>query len=146
MQTIIALDVGEKRVGIALLNLNNGVVLPLKTVSRASNQALIEILRLIDEKDISTVVAGMPYGEKGEQTEQCEDVRKFCRRLERRTSVPVVFMDEYSSSNEAAERLKQAGISTRKMKERGLIDPASAALILEDYMHSLKNKRAQERE
>lgn len=92
---------------------------------RESNKALNNILALLIEKDVQTLVAGLPLGTKQQKTAQCEDIEKFCRRIERRAPLKVHYVDEYLSSVEAEEQS-----SSRKKP----IDDIAAEIILRRFL------------
>lgn len=130
-QLILALDVGTVRVGTAL---SSGILAqPHQTFERAQGVAEKEILSLIAERQIEILVVGLPLGDNGERTRQCDDVERFVRRLTRRAKVSIVFVDEYASSATAAERLRESGRG-RKSVASGTLDAGAAAVILQDYL------------
>ncbi|MDZ4786384.1 MAG: Holliday junction resolvase RuvX [bacterium] len=139
MSVILSLDVGTKRVGLALTNEEGEFPFPFKTYNRAAGEAESKILLLLEQRGIELVVVGLPLNVKGDKTEQCKDVEKFCRRLSKRSKIKIEFVDEHLSSEEAKERLTEAKggrISVSDLKAS--IDAAAAAVILEYY---LKQKR-----
>ena len=135
MSRIIALDVGDKRVGVALSDEGLTLSSPLQTFERANGNAEKEILNLIKSHNIQTVVVGIPLSDNGEENAQCEKVKTFSRRLEKRAKINMVYLDEYGSSVEAERRLK---LARGRVIEKSLIDAASAAIILQEYLHSMK--------
>lgn len=140
MSVILGLDIGTKRVGTAISDGSELLATPQQSYERAQSRAEKEICALIEERGIKTVVVGMPYGEKGESTEQCKDVEKFCRRLARRTTAEIIFVDEYGSSVEAEGRLRGKKSAGRALKDRGIVDAAAAAVILQEYLDSRKSR------
>lgn len=131
----IGLDVGDKNVGTALADSQAAVAVAYKTFSRAKGVAEQEILKLIKENGIATVVAGLPLSEDGSKNEQCSKVENFCTRIKKRSGVEVVYIDEYLTSVEAEERLRNAGLKTSRGKKVA-IDALSAAIILQLYLDS----------
>jgi putative Holliday junction resolvase len=125
----LGIDVGQARVGIAILSAT--LPTPLCTVQRAAGKAEKRVIELLSEYKISKIVVGLPLNEDGTESAQCDDVRRFARRIERRTGALIVFIDEYSSSLEAEERLYARGVSR---PERAEIDALAAAIILERYL------------
>jgi putative holliday junction resolvase len=133
-QIILGLDVGDKRVGVAMSRSLSGPVFALPTLLRAQGNAEQEILSLIEKHKATTLVVGLPLGENGEATKQSDKVRSFCRRLERRAAVNIVFVDEYLSSAEALEELNLNRADEIEARRKGLIDAAAACRILEAYL------------
>ncbi len=134
---ILGLDVGDKRVGLALSDEKEKFSYPQGTLLRAGGKAEKEILRLIEDKQIKTLVVGMPLGEHHESNEQCKKIESFARRISKRSQVKLKFVDEYGTSEEAMELLRNRGMREKKMKEKGVIDALSASIILQTYIDSL---------
>lgn len=140
---ILGLDIGDSRVGVASSEDNSGVATPLVTLERANGVAEKELLRLIAAHSIKTLVAGLPLSEDGKRSPQCESVEKFCRRIMKRASVEVLYLDEYGSTSEAEERFRESreGRSRKKSAEerhKGVIDALAAAIILQSYLDAQK--------
>ena len=126
---LIALDIGEKRIGVAASDGIVQIARPLETVVVDGNE-LGRILAIIREEKVEEVVIGYPRNQSGEPTQQTSFVEAFKQRLEEAIQVPVVFQDESLTSVLAEERLK----STAKPYEKDDIDKLAAALILQDYL------------
>ena len=138
MAILLALDVGEVRVGTATADSTTGIAFSGETFLRAEGEAEREILRIITEKEVKTMVVGLPLGPDGTKNKQCSNIENFCRRIKRRIKVEIVYSDEYLSSQEADEIL-----GTRKgSRKTGKRDAVAAALILQGYLDSLKAKVA----
>jgi putative Holliday junction resolvase len=127
--TIVALDIGSKRVGVALTPSDVIVPVPVGVWERASAEK--QLLSLITERGISIVVVGLPLDRDGNETPQSEKVRKFCARiLKRAAKITIVYVDEYLTSEEA----KNSGGDLR------YIDALAALEILKNYLKEpLKN-------
>jgi putative Holliday junction resolvase len=121
---ILGLDVGDKRVGVAVARRPSLIPTQLCTLPR--KEAEKEILRIVKEEGVDTIVIGVPLSESNSDTEQALSIRRFAARLFKRSHVKIEFVDEYNSSAEAGERLKIAG---------GSIDAISAQIILERYLN-----------
>ena len=121
---LLGLDVGDKRVGVALGWRSPSFARPAGMFLRNQGQAEDEILKLIEIRGISEVVVGLPLSDDGSENEQCERVRNFCRRLERRTSAKLHFIDEYGTSQESLDRLALGGRTERAVRREGRIDSA----------------------
>ncbi|MBN8549185.1 MAG: Holliday junction resolvase RuvX [Deltaproteobacteria bacterium] len=134
MTVLLALDVGDKRVGIAMAGAGSSMATPHSTVERAAGRAEREILALIKQHKIERMVVGLPLSDDGQKNEQCLKVERFCRRLQKRVQVDIQFVDEYASSYEAEEKLRSAGVSGRQLKKDGFLDAASAAVILQSFL------------
>lgn len=134
MSRILGLDVGDVRVGTALSDEHGTFAFPHKVLRRARGEAEAQLIQLIAEHGISTVVVGIPLTADGGATPQSAKVENFCRRLQRRTNIEVVYIDEYLSSQAAADRLAEAGKARHDIEE---IDAQAAAIILQEYLDRL---------
>lgn len=125
---VISLDIGTVRVGCAVADDSIRIPFPVAVWPRAKYRAEQEILRLIDERKAELLVAGLPLGPDGERTAICDSIESFVRRLAKRSPIKIVYVDESFSSQEASQRLAQAGGDTSKD-----VDALAACLILERY-------------
>jgi putative holliday junction resolvase len=130
LSKILAIDVGARRVGVA--SAPQGVVIPEKVLSRANGEAERVLRSLIKERGIEIVVAGLPLSDDNTENEQTGRVKTFCRRLERRTGVEIVFEDEYLTSVEAEELLHQTSVRGRRAIQA--LDAVAASIILQRYL------------
>ena len=126
----MALDVGTKRIGIALSDYLHVIAIPLTTISRTPEQDAIEsILKIANENNVKTIIVGLPInmdGTKGFQAQDCIDFsQKIC-------GFDIIYEDERLTSEEAENRLRARKVDFRKNK--GLVDMESAAVILEQYL------------
>ena len=136
---ILALDVGDIRIGTALSDEQEKFAYPLETFERTKGLAEQRIIDIIKEKRISTLVVGLPLGEHGERNNQCNKIESFVRRLNRRCpNVKIEFVDEYGTSEEAMEQLRTTGRSEKQIKEKKVLDSVSASIILKIYIDSRK--------
>ncbi|HEY4691547.1 MAG TPA: Holliday junction resolvase RuvX [Anaerolineae bacterium] len=133
MARVLALDIGEKRIGVAVSDESQRLARPLATIVRASKREdFEEVARLIAEYDAERLIVGLPKTLRGEEGPQAQRVRRYADALSAAISVPVFFQDERYTSVEAEERLKEA---PRKRRAKGAIDAAAAAIILQDYLN-----------
>lgn len=127
MTSLLSLDVGSKRIGVAVAESGVPIAIPLTTIEVKGDE--IEIIAdLIKERNVEKVVIGYPRNQSGDPTEQTGVSEAFAERLREYTSV--VFQDESLTSVTAEERLKTSG----KPYEKGDIDALAAAIILQDYL------------
>jgi putative Holliday junction resolvase len=128
-ETLLCLDVGAVRIGVARANVIARIAEPLKTVT--NDDVVVNTLKeIIDEVEAKTVVVGLPQNRNQEDTEQTRFVRDFIARLQATVSVEFVFQDEAESSIKAEAILKQRG----KPYAKEDIDAEAATLILQDYI------------
>jgi putative Holliday junction resolvase len=135
----VGLDVGEKRIGIAVSDVTGtlarpvGVLRPSGLEIDALDVVSNEIARLAGEEDgVGGIVVGLPRRLDGSPTAMTPRVAQFARQLESKTSLPVALQDERLSSREAESRLALRDKDWRSRKAR--LDAAAAAVILQDYL------------
>jgi putative Holliday junction resolvase len=137
---VLGVDVGGRRVGLAISDATRTLARPLATLTigttggtDAVDQVATTINRLVAEDDgLSAVVVGMPRHLDGTPSDQTIRVAGFVARLRARCPVPVVEQDERLSSRDAESRLAVRERDWRKRKAR--LDAAAAAVILQDYL------------
>ena len=130
MYKVMALDIGTKRIGVALsdylLVLANGH----SCISRQpENKAIEEILKIAKENNVQKIVVGVPLNMDGTQGAQAEDCKNFASNI---TEYEIIYEDERLTSETAEENLKEKKIDFRNNK--GLVDIESACIILEQYL------------
>jgi len=130
---ILALDLGQRRVGVALSDPDGIMAHPLVQLEPRGRRDLVaSVAKLVEEHGAGRVVAGIPLlpdAARGEQARRAEGVIRALREV---LKVPVVEWDERFSTQEAAEALRDAGVKPRQRKER--LDKAAAAIILQAYL------------
>jgi putative Holliday junction resolvase len=132
MGRILAVDLGTKRVGLAVTDPLQIVVSPLETIPYRSRQQLVERLtRLVCDRDVETVVIGLPLGTDGREGEGCRRSRNVARDLEA-GGIRTVLWDERLSTRRAEEILRAAGTSRKHVPRR--LDRVAAAVILREYL------------
>jgi putative holliday junction resolvase len=135
---ILAVDVGARRVGLAISDASRTLARPLETLTVANEaDAVDRVARRIEELDqedegIAIIVVGMPSSLDGTPTPQTAQVLAFIARLKSRTAVPIATEDERLTSREAESRLARREKDWRKRKAR--LDAAAAAVFLQDYL------------
>jgi len=134
----MGIDVGERRIGLAISDATRTLARPLKTlavvnVEEGLRSVVAEIARLTNEDDsLSTIVVGLPVRLDGSPSEQTSRVADFVSTLRESTPLPIVTVDERLSSVEAESRMS---IGTKDWRERKKkLDAAAAAVILQDYL------------
>lgn len=139
---ILALDVGEKRIGVALSDESELLASPRGVIQRRSTaQALEAVARAVEETSAGLVVVGLPISFDGQLHAQARRIQGFAGRLRARLRVPVVFADETLSSVRAEEQLRAAGVRPERIRER--LDAAAAAVILQEYLDQQRSARRQ---
>lgn len=133
----LGIDVGRRRVGLAITDPTGTLARPLRTLVVGPLGAVVqvadEIRRLSEEDDgLAAIVVGVPVALDGAPTAQTVHVQAFVEALKARTSLPIAVADERLTSREAESRLALRERDWRKRKQR--LDAAAAAIILQDYL------------
>ena len=137
MGRMLALDIGEKRIGVAVSDETGTLARPLTTLTRASQREDCErIARLVTEQNVERVIAGYPRSLSGDEGLQAQRVRRYAQALAATLPVPVELWDERYTTVEASERLLEAKPGRRRSRDRGQLDAAAAAIILQDYLEA----------
>lgn len=128
---LLALDIGEKKVGVAKSDENQIVVSPLPYIE-IGHRLLGDLGKIIKEEEINKVVLGLPRHQSGDVAVFAEQIKEFAKVIEHEYNVLVEFEDESGTTIEATRRLKEAGKTESEIKE--LVDSESACVILESYL------------
>ncbi len=130
----LALDVGNKRIGVAGCDGTGLIATGIMTIERSNwEQDIAIIQQLIADRAVSVLVLGLPYTLAGELGAQARLVQKFGRRLAKAVDLPVEYIDERLTSVAAEQLMVDAGQSPRT--DKGMIDRKAAALILQDWLN-----------
>jgi putative Holliday junction resolvase len=131
LEYVMALDVGEKRIGVAIASTIAKIAHPDRTLSN-DESVWLHLQAIIDENAISKIIIGLPRNMSGEETQQSNVIRDFADDLRKHIALPVQFQDESVTSIAAEEILQKKG----KPYDKADIDAQSAVLILDDYLRS----------
>jgi putative pre-16S rRNA nuclease len=134
---VLAIDVGKRRVGLAISDPTGTLARPLATLTvepgDAVDRVVHEIAQLASEDDgVSEIVVGMPVRLDGSAGEQTVHVTAFVAALQKRTAIPIRTADERLTSREAESRLAVTERDWRKRKKT--LDAAAAAIFLQEYL------------
>jgi putative Holliday junction resolvase len=132
---ILALDLGKKRIGMAVSDELGITAQGLPTLERRNKRADFAALAVvIREKNIGQIVLGLPLRMSGEEGTQAEWVRTFADELQRQVGLPVNLRDERWTSKQAERVLVGSGV--RHEDRKPAIDRLSAVILLQDYLDS----------
>jgi len=139
---VMAVDYGRRRIGIALSDASATLATPLSTLQRRAGKRppLARLLELAVQHRVRLIVVGLPLEPGGRETEWTAEVRAFAKRLSDRGRLPVQFHDERYSSVEAEARIRSAGLPKKKREDKGRVDAAAAAIILQDWLDANPNR------
>ena len=133
MGRFLAIDFGEKRVGLALSDPTKIIAKPFKTISYTNQDDLLnKISLIIEQKNVEKIILGLPIGLKGQQTAQTNRVFEFYNLIKDKNDIQIVTEDERLSSVSAKKSLVLQNIKTGHNK--ALIDETAAAIFLQLYL------------
>lgn len=127
---LICLDVGEKRIGVAVGDISVRIAVPFETIEVDGNE-VEAIAKIVLQEEAKVLVIGYPRNQSGEPTAQTDFVEKFASKLSD-LDVNVVFQDESLTSVIAEQQL----IAYNRPYSKGDIDAQAAAIILQDYIEA----------
>ncbi len=140
MGRVMALDVGDRRIGVALSDPTGILASPATIIERVTDDGAIDaILKIADEKDVSLMLAGLPMAMDGGIGQQAVKVQDFVERLGAKTSVPVEYRDERLTTVEAVRLRREGGGKKPNRKTR--YDAMAAAVILQEYLDEKAGSR-----
>lgn len=138
MGRIVAIDFGEKRIGLATSDLSKQIAFPFTTILAEKTFELTaqSILKALKEKlPIETFVIGLPLHLDGNPSPMSEKAKAFGEVLGKISSIPIVYYDERLSSKQVENRLKEQQFNRKKRAEAS--DVLAAQLILESYLNRI---------
>ena len=135
---ILALDVGKKRIGLAISDELGITAQGLDTLQRSRIREDLEKLRAIArDRNVATLLVGRPLHMSGSESRQSEYTKEFAERLSDVCGLPIVYWDERLTSVEAERVLRTAGASLETRKQA--VDQLAVVLLLESYLSRLEN-------
>ena len=131
----MGLDVGDKRIGVALSDEGALIASPRETLERRGNRKdIARLLELAELEEVGELVVGMPLSLDGTEGPQAEKVTRFITALRAETDIPVTTWDERLTTVGAERALLEGDVSRAKRKQK--VDRVAAALILQGYLDS----------
>jgi putative Holliday junction resolvase len=133
---IIAIDFGEKRIGIAVSDPLRMFAVPLVTLFNDKN-FFRELKKLFEQYSVEKILLGYPLKENNEKSSVADKVEAFRKKLSKEfKEIPIEYVDERYSSAIASQQIIASVKSKKKRRDKSLIDKTAAAVILEDYLRS----------
>ena len=130
---IIALDIGTKKIGVAVCDEMQIAVRPLPVIARKSwKELLVKVVSLIEEFDAIALVLGLPYNFDGAENEMTADVRRLHRNFSLSLKIPVFMQDERLTTRTASDRLHEQGYNFKEILKR--LDSEAAKIILSEFI------------
>jgi putative Holliday junction resolvase len=137
--SILALDIGERRIGVAIADRVARIARPLTTLEQGEG-APVAIANLIREHGAVALAVGLPRGLDGQHTAQAAYTEAFVRTLKQHITIPVHWQDEAVTSRQAERELQKRG----KPYAKGDIDALAATYILEDFLASAPHDKLED--
>jgi putative holliday junction resolvase len=132
---VLALDLGKRRIGLALSDELGITAQGLETLQRSNiREDLARLAELASEKNVALILMGNPLHMSGHEGRQAEYARDFGERLREETGLPIEYRDERLTTVEAQRVLRQSGISIQKRAKA--VDRLAAVILLESYLDS----------
>jgi putative pre-16S rRNA nuclease len=132
---VLALDLGKRRIGLALSDELGITAQGLETLQRSNiREDLARLAQLASEKNVALILVGNPLHMSGHEGRQAEYARDFGERLREATGLPIEYRDERLTTVEAQRVLRQSGISIQKRAKA--VDRLAAVILLESYLDS----------
>lgn len=137
MGRVLALDVGDVRIGLAVSDLMGIIANPLETYNRKELSADVDyIVKLAGEREVDTIVSGLPKSLNNGESIQTAKVREFVFALEEKWGKKVVFVDERFTTASAQRVLIEGNV--RRGDRKKVVDKVAAAIILQTYLDTKK--------
>lgn len=135
---ILALDLGQKRIGVALSDPTGTIAQPFEVIpGRGLRQVAARIRALVEAHEVSVIVLGLPLRLDGREGEEAAKARVFAKKLQSLVSIPVELVDERLSTVEAERAMLETDESRARRRARR--DAVAAALILQTYLDRRKD-------
>ncbi|MDB4126090.1 Holliday junction resolvase RuvX [Candidatus Marinimicrobia bacterium] len=135
MKRALGIDFGDVRIGLALSDLTKTISKPFETIKYTNLEDLsLQLKVIIEEKEVDTLVVGIPFNMSGKDTKQTVKVREFVLFIKSIISLPIHLIDERLTSKEAEKTMHILNIKTGHNK--GTIDKIAASIILQEYLDS----------
>ena len=132
---VLALDVGERRIGVALSDASATLASPYTTLpAYPAVQFFQKLTTILQLEEVVAIVVGLPLSLSGQEGPQAQRIRTFIAELTTHTALPIVTVDERYTTAEAQRVMIEAGLRPEQRKAR--IDEVAASIILQDYLVS----------
>jgi putative pre-16S rRNA nuclease len=134
----MGLDVGDRWIGVALSDPGGILASPLTIIDRTARKDDVEaILEIAGQRDVASLVVGLPRAMDGTIGQQAEKVQEFAHRLSSKTALPIEFRDERLSTISAGRLMQESG---KRKRGKARDDAAAAAVILQSYLDEVRQR------
>ncbi len=133
---VLGIDLGERRVGVAVSDPTGSIAQPLPTLQKRAGKRMpiAALQKLAEQYEVRGIVMGLPLAPSGDDTEWTRTVRETASKLEERSGLPVHLVDERFTSRAAERAVRGLGLPKKKREEKGRVDAAAAVLILQSWL------------
>ncbi|MCL5406997.1 MAG: Holliday junction resolvase RuvX [Patescibacteria group bacterium] len=139
MTKLLGLDIGEKRIGVAIAE--EKMVVPFGIINNTNlDEAISEIGKICRNENILKIIIGIP---KSEDSVQADKIYKFALTLAQNLNLEVDFVDESLTSKEAERELKNSNLDPKSHEFKEEVDKLSAKYILEQYINQIRNPKSE---
>ncbi len=134
--SVLGIDFGDKRIGMAVSDPTNTIATPLDTMKRRTGKRppLAKIERIGRDLEVEHLVVGLPLGLDGAENDWCAEVREMGEKLAGRMGVEVSFVDERFTSVRAERAVRSLGLRKQEREKKERVDAAAAQLILQAWL------------
>ncbi|NQT22712.1 MAG: Holliday junction resolvase RuvX [Candidatus Omnitrophica bacterium] len=137
MKRVLGLDIGSKRIGVAVSDPLGITAQSLAVIKAESDQEIVEKLKpIINDQKVDEIVLGLPLNMNGTEGPQAKRVIEFCDFLKGEINIPVKLWDERMTTAQVERIMIEADVTRKKRKEK--IDKLAAQVILQSYLDSIK--------
>ena len=138
--SILGIDLGKKRTGIAISDINQKIASPLKVIENMKFNEILDILKkIVTDRDICAIVVGDPINMDGSIGPKSQSSRSFIRNLSKELDIPILLWDERLTTVSAERSLLEADLSRKKRQQ--IIDKIAASIILQNFLDYLNTKQ-----
>ena len=138
--SILGIDLGKKRTGIAVSDINQKIASPLKVIENMKFNEILNILeKIVTERNICAIIVGDPINMDGSIGPKSQSSRSFIKNLSKELDIPILLWDERLTTVSAERSLIEADISRKK--RRKVIDKIAASIILQNFLDYLNTKQ-----
>ena len=138
--SILGIDLGKKRTGIAVSDINQKIASPLKVIENMKFNEILNILeKIVNERNICAIIVGDPINMDGSIGPKSQSSRSFIKNLSKELDIPILLWDERLTTVSAERSLLEADISRKKRQK--VIDKIAASIILQNFLDYLNTKQ-----
>jgi putative Holliday junction resolvase len=137
---VLGIDLGERRIGLALSDTEGRVAFPGGSMTRKGRKSdLAALCALVRERGVARAVVGLPLHMSGRAGPEADAARRFAAELAEAAGIPVDLLDERWTSVAAERSLAESGRRTAERRGKGVVDEVAATLLLATYLERLKH-------